>query len=179
MDSQLEKVLETMDTNGTKRLHTSDNSNSDKDNAWHVANISLALVSLMPTQGEWRKVEKKKGRKAWIFSLFVHYFLLLFEIWSAVIDFLKECITTSTTCNFVSINKIMIFFWEKGYPQLQGLKHYLVELSVNPEQNPYSPNPKVYWEWVMACIFQHFDFSLSHVDIPCTYSCTFVHLPSS
>jgi len=33
MDSQLEKVLETMDTNGTKRLHTSDNSNSDKDNA--------------------------------------------------------------------------------------------------------------------------------------------------
>jgi len=75
MDSQPAKILDTMDTNGSKR-HTSDNSDSDKDNPQPMAKTSLALVSSMPTQGEWRKVGKKKGRKACFFSPFVRYFLL-------------------------------------------------------------------------------------------------------
>jgi len=52
MDSQLEKIPKTMDTSGSKRLHTLDNFDSDKENPQPVANTSLALVSSMPTQGE-------------------------------------------------------------------------------------------------------------------------------
>jgi len=40
-----------------------DHADSNKDNPRPVEDTSLALVSSLPTQGEWRKVEKKKGRK--------------------------------------------------------------------------------------------------------------------
>lgn len=64
MDSQPEKIPHTMDTSGSKRLHTSHNFDYDKDNPQPEANTSLSLVSSMLTQGEWGKVEKKKRRKA-------------------------------------------------------------------------------------------------------------------
>jgi len=63
MDSLSEKIPDTMDTSGAKRLHSSDHSDSDKDNP-HPEDTSLVLFSSLPTQGEWRKLEKKKWRKA-------------------------------------------------------------------------------------------------------------------
>ena len=109
MDSQPVNIPDTMDTSGSKWLPTSNNSYSDKENPLPEDDTSLALVSLMQTQGEWCKVEKKKGRKAWFFSQYVHYFLqFLMNHWLA-----HEWVTTSTTCNFVLINKIRIFLVEK------------------------------------------------------------------
>ncbi|MCY6524807.1 hypothetical protein, partial [Actinobacillus pleuropneumoniae] len=63
MDSLLEKIPDTMDTSGAKRHHTLDHSDSDKENPHPMEDTSLVLFWSLPTQGEWRKVEKKKGRK--------------------------------------------------------------------------------------------------------------------
>lgn len=46
-----------------KRHHHSDNSDSDKEPGIQNTETQLVIVSTEPTQGEWRKVEKKKGRK--------------------------------------------------------------------------------------------------------------------
>lgn len=48
---------------GIKQHHPSDTSDSDKDTAPQKAETQLVLALIKPTQGEWRKVEKKKGRK--------------------------------------------------------------------------------------------------------------------
>lgn len=52
------------DSSGAKRHHSLEHSDSDKDAPCIVENSSLVLISSSPTQGEWRKVEKKKGRKS-------------------------------------------------------------------------------------------------------------------
>lgn len=109
MDSQPVNIPDAMDTSGSKWLPTSNNSYSDKENPLPEDDTSLTFVSLMQTQGEWCKVEKKKGRKTWFFSQYVHYFLqILMNHWLA-----HEWATTSTTCNFFLINKIRIFLVEK------------------------------------------------------------------
>lgn len=61
MDSLPGKIPGTMDISGAKRHHTSDHSNSDKDNPRPLEDTSLTQFSSLPTQGEWRK--EKKGRK--------------------------------------------------------------------------------------------------------------------
>jgi len=48
---------------GIKRHHQSDTSDSDKELGPQKAETQLVIASIEPTQGEWRKVEKKKGRK--------------------------------------------------------------------------------------------------------------------
>lgn len=48
---------------GIKRHHKSDTSDSDKEGGSQKAETQLVIASIKPTQGEWRKVEKKKGRK--------------------------------------------------------------------------------------------------------------------
>ena len=55
----------TVDTGngGIKRHHTSETSDSDKDTGTQNAENQIVLVTCEPSQGEWRKVEKKKGRK--------------------------------------------------------------------------------------------------------------------
>jgi len=63
MESQPEKNSDTMENSGTKRLHASDTSDSDKENPRPGAKNPLQLVPTIPSQGEWYKVEKKKGRK--------------------------------------------------------------------------------------------------------------------
>lgn len=60
MELQPTKMPDAMDSSGTKRLHTSDNFDFDKDNPRLDGDNPLALVSTMLSQGEWRKVEKKK-----------------------------------------------------------------------------------------------------------------------
>lgn len=64
IDLQSARIPKTMDTIRSKRQHISDTSDSDKDNPQLVANTMLALISPTKTQGWWRKVEKKQGRKA-------------------------------------------------------------------------------------------------------------------
>lgn len=64
MDSLLVKIPKTMDISESKRQHISDTSDSNEDNPQPMADTSPALVSSLPTQEEWRKVEMKKGRKA-------------------------------------------------------------------------------------------------------------------
>lgn len=49
---------------GIKRHHHSDTSDSDKETGPQNVEIQLVIASIEPTQGEWRKVENKKGRKA-------------------------------------------------------------------------------------------------------------------
>lgn len=92
IDSQLVKILETMDINGTKRHHISHTLDFDKDNPQPVADTSLALVSTLPTQGEWCKVQKKKGQKHGFFPT-VHYFLasfIIFDQQSTTIDGMRH-----------------------------------------------------------------------------------------
>ena len=48
---------------GIKRHHTSETSDSDKDTGTKSTENQIVLVTCEPSQGEWRKVEKKKGRK--------------------------------------------------------------------------------------------------------------------
>lgn len=48
---------------GNKRQDHSDTSNSDKETGQMTDPSQLVIVSTEPTLGEWRKVEKKKGRK--------------------------------------------------------------------------------------------------------------------
>lgn len=63
MDTLLGKIPDTMDPNSTKRNNTSDHLDLDKENPRHVEDTSLTLVTSLPTQGEWRKFEKKNVRK--------------------------------------------------------------------------------------------------------------------
>ena len=51
-----------MDMGRNKCIHTSDR--SDSDNPQPVAENALALITPTESEGNWRKVEKKKGRKA-------------------------------------------------------------------------------------------------------------------
>jgi len=60
---QADLIPDEGDISGNKCFHTLKNSNSDKDNAKLKVGIHLALLSSMPSQGEWRRVEKKKGWK--------------------------------------------------------------------------------------------------------------------
>lgn len=55
--------LGTPESRGNKRQDISDTLDLDKDNGALTEDNQLALISTMPTQGAWRKVEKKKGRK--------------------------------------------------------------------------------------------------------------------
>lgn len=64
MDSLPKKISDTVDTSGAKRQHSPNHSDSDKDNRCPVEDTSLIPFSSSPTQGEWQKVEKKKGRKS-------------------------------------------------------------------------------------------------------------------
>lgn len=48
---------------GTKQYHHSDTSYSDKETTSQKVETQLVIASIESTQGEWRKVEKKKGRK--------------------------------------------------------------------------------------------------------------------
>lgn len=48
---------------GIKRQHHSDTSDSDKETGPPNETTQIVIASAEPIQGEWRKVEKKKGRK--------------------------------------------------------------------------------------------------------------------
>lgn len=48
---------------GNKRQQHPDSSDSDKESGLQKSESQLVIVPTEPTQGEWRKVEKKKGRK--------------------------------------------------------------------------------------------------------------------
>lgn len=48
---------------GNKRQHQSDTSDSDKESGKLDESSQLVIVSSEPPLGEWRKVDKKKGRK--------------------------------------------------------------------------------------------------------------------
>eukprot|EP00253_Pinus_taeda_P017483 PITA_17483 len=61
--NQAEKTNEEQNMGGNKRHHHSDTSDSDKETGSQNADTQIVIVSAEPTQGEWRKVEKKKGRK--------------------------------------------------------------------------------------------------------------------
>lgn len=63
MEPQPEKAFDTIELSGTKRQHKSDTSDSDKENPQPSEENPLQLVPMHPAQGEWHKVEKKKGRK--------------------------------------------------------------------------------------------------------------------
>jgi len=62
-ENQAEMTIGEQSMGGIKRQHHPDTSDSDKDTGSLNAKTQLAIVSTEPTQGEWRKVEKKKGRK--------------------------------------------------------------------------------------------------------------------
>eukprot|EP00253_Pinus_taeda_P024239 PITA_24239 len=61
--NQAEKTSEDLSMGGIKRHHPSDTSDSDKDTAPQKVETQLVLATIKPTQGEWCKAEKKKGRK--------------------------------------------------------------------------------------------------------------------
>lgn len=61
--NQAEKTNDEQNMGGTKRHHQSDTSDSDKEVGTQKAETQLVIASIEPTQGVWRKVEKKKGRK--------------------------------------------------------------------------------------------------------------------
>eukprot|EP00253_Pinus_taeda_P007922 PITA_07922 len=61
--NQAEKTSEEQNMGGIKRHHHSDTLDSDKETGSQKAETQLVIASIEPTQGEWRKVEKKKGRK--------------------------------------------------------------------------------------------------------------------
>ena len=59
--AELKSVEQSM--GGNKRHHHSDTSDSDKEKIPQNTETQLVIASIEPSQGEWRKVEKKKGRK--------------------------------------------------------------------------------------------------------------------
>lgn len=61
--SDKKEVQTGMDPGSLKRQHLSDSSDSDKDPGIQNSESQIVIVSTEPTPGEWRKVEKKKGRK--------------------------------------------------------------------------------------------------------------------
>ena len=62
--TQQDMVPGALDSGGYKGTHTSDTSDSDKDNGAQMEENQLVLIETEPTLGAWRKVEKKKGRKS-------------------------------------------------------------------------------------------------------------------
>lgn len=48
---------------GTKRVHVSESSNSDKDHPPESSESTLAMVIVGPNLGDWQQVQKKKGNK--------------------------------------------------------------------------------------------------------------------
>jgi len=63
IDTAQATATETTDMGRNKRQHISNSSDSDKDNPQPMAETTLALITPTETQGVWKKVEKKKGRK--------------------------------------------------------------------------------------------------------------------
>ena len=61
--NQAEMTSVDQGTGGIKRQHHSDTSDSDKETGHPNVSTQLVIASTEPTVGEWRKVEKKKGRK--------------------------------------------------------------------------------------------------------------------
>lgn len=61
--NQAEKTNDDQNMGGTKQHHQSDTSDSDKETGLQKVETQLVIATIEPTQGEWRKVEKKKGRK--------------------------------------------------------------------------------------------------------------------
>ena len=61
--NQAEKTTDDQIMGGIKRHHQSDTSDSDKELGTQKTETQLVIALIEPTQGEWCKVEKKKGRK--------------------------------------------------------------------------------------------------------------------
>lgn len=53
-----------MEISGTKMMHSSDTSDLDKENHRPGIENPLQIVPITLAQGEWKKVEKKEGRKS-------------------------------------------------------------------------------------------------------------------
>lgn len=64
MESQSGKNINSIEISGIKRQHSPDASDSDKENPRPDKENPLQLVPIIPSQGKWQKVEKKKGRKS-------------------------------------------------------------------------------------------------------------------
>ena len=62
-DNKAEKSNMDLSTGGIKRQHHSDTSDSDKESGQPNETTQIVIASIEPTLGEWRKFEKKKGRK--------------------------------------------------------------------------------------------------------------------
>eukprot|EP00253_Pinus_taeda_P023327 PITA_23327 len=62
-DNKAEKSSIAPSTGGNKRLHHSDTLDSNKELGPQNTETKIVIASIEPSQGEWRKVEKKKGRK--------------------------------------------------------------------------------------------------------------------
>lgn len=58
-----EETLNEKSTGGTKRIHVSENSDSDKEVPSHATGNEIAIVTIEPNDGFWRKVQKKKRKK--------------------------------------------------------------------------------------------------------------------
>ena len=61
LEQQQEPQLE---VSGIKRTHGSEGSKSDKEQPMNTMENQLAIIDTTPNTGGWRRVEKKKGRKA-------------------------------------------------------------------------------------------------------------------
>lgn len=64
METQSEKNTNSMEIGGTKRQHSPEAHDLDKENPRPGEENPLQLVPIIPSQGEWQKFEKKKGRKS-------------------------------------------------------------------------------------------------------------------
>lgn len=67
---QQEPQLAGMEISGNKRTHGSEGSDSDKYSP--INTVQLSIVTASPNTEGWRKVEKKKGRKEYIYFLNVY-----------------------------------------------------------------------------------------------------------
>lgn len=63
LDNKAEKSSMAPSSGGNKRHHFSDTSDSDKETGPQNTETQIVIASIEPSLGEWRKVEKKKGRK--------------------------------------------------------------------------------------------------------------------
>ena len=61
--NQTERNTDDMGSGGIKLHHPSETSDSDKDTGTQTTENQISLATCVPSQGGWRKVEKKKGRK--------------------------------------------------------------------------------------------------------------------
>ena len=62
-DNKVQTTSVDQSMGGTIWYHHLDTSDSDKETGSQNAEKQIVIASIEPTQGEWRKVEKKKGRK--------------------------------------------------------------------------------------------------------------------